>query len=429
MQPTNTNPRGPRRSFLPTLLLLPLAVPAAAQIDVPVTDEATQADDAEDRKALSRIVLLSSGTSVRGIVRRGDDGWELKQSGSWTRLPLAVVEKVTLEKDALKEWKTRWKAAKKEGLDGKAKLGAWSLDNGLLEEGLASLERVLEDHGDHPLALTALGNHNHRFSLPRVDPQAEDAAQATSELRQWAATGGLTSREFAILELARLRDRDGLREVLADDLFVGSFRKRAFAAHALRRLYPGHEVEKLVHRAVLDGSEEVREQAAYGLRETGEVGVIVPVARALESYHPKVRSQAAQALGNMGYPAAVEPLMRRLSTAASAAGHNVPHSHIFIGTQFAYIQDFNVEVAQFQAVADPEVNVLIEGAVLDAGVHGVEEVIYASESRAIRTSLKQLTGADPGNSNRAWLRWWEENQDQWRTANLADKPPVVPPSK
>src|SRR5207247_3241610 len=34
--------------------------------------------------------------------------------------------------------------------------------------------------------------------------------------------------------------------------------------------------------------------------------------------------------------------------------------------QRAYIQDFDVQVAQFQAVADPQVNVLNEGVVLDA---------------------------------------------------------------
>jgi type II secretory pathway component GspD/PulD (secretin) len=33
--------------------------------------------------------------------------------------------------------------------------------------------------------------------------------------------------------------------------------------------------------------------------------------------------------------------------------------------QQAYIQDFDVEVAQFQAVADPQINVLHEGVVLD----------------------------------------------------------------
>ena len=167
----------------------------------------------------------------------------------------------------------------------------------------------------------------------------------------------------------------------------------------------------------------MREQAAYALRDAGKVGVIVPVARAMESSHHRVRTQAAEALGNMGYPSAVEPLMARLAAVQGAGEHNVPHSYIFVGTQFAYIQDFKVEVAQFQAAADPEVNILVQGNVLEAGVHGVKEVQFTTEGRAIRSALEKLTGADPGNTNRAWLRWWEENADGWRATARADDAP------
>ena len=45
--------------------------------------------------------------------------------------------------------------------------------------------------------------------------------------------------------------------------------------------------------------------------------------------------------------------------------HNSQRAYVSIINQQAYIQDFDVEVAQFQAVADPQVNVLTEGVVLD----------------------------------------------------------------
>ena len=45
--------------------------------------------------------------------------------------------------------------------------------------------------------------------------------------------------------------------------------------------------------------------------------------------------------------------------------HNTQRAHVTVINQRAYIQDFDVEVAQFQAVADPVVNVLTEGIVLD----------------------------------------------------------------
>jgi len=45
--------------------------------------------------------------------------------------------------------------------------------------------------------------------------------------------------------------------------------------------------------------------------------------------------------------------------------HNTQRAYVTVINQQAYIQDFDVEVAQFQAVADPQINVLIEGVVLD----------------------------------------------------------------
>jgi hypothetical protein len=45
--------------------------------------------------------------------------------------------------------------------------------------------------------------------------------------------------------------------------------------------------------------------------------------------------------------------------------HNTQRAYVTVTNQRAYIQDFDVEVAQFQAVADPQINVLQEGVVLD----------------------------------------------------------------
>jgi type II secretory pathway component GspD/PulD (secretin) len=45
--------------------------------------------------------------------------------------------------------------------------------------------------------------------------------------------------------------------------------------------------------------------------------------------------------------------------------HNTQRAYVAVINQMAYIQDFDVQVAQFQAVADPQINVLNEGVVLD----------------------------------------------------------------
>ena len=45
--------------------------------------------------------------------------------------------------------------------------------------------------------------------------------------------------------------------------------------------------------------------------------------------------------------------------------HNTQRAYVSVVNQRAYIQDFDVEVAQFQSIADPQINVLTEGVVLD----------------------------------------------------------------
>lgn len=45
--------------------------------------------------------------------------------------------------------------------------------------------------------------------------------------------------------------------------------------------------------------------------------------------------------------------------------HNTQRAYVTVINQRAYVQDFDVEVAQFQAVADPVINVLTEGIVMD----------------------------------------------------------------
>src|SRR6185436_2986515 len=45
--------------------------------------------------------------------------------------------------------------------------------------------------------------------------------------------------------------------------------------------------------------------------------------------------------------------------------HNTQRAYVTVVNQRAYVQDLDVEVAQFQAIADPQINILTEGIVLD----------------------------------------------------------------
>ncbi|MEE8469200.1 MAG: HEAT repeat domain-containing protein [Planctomycetota bacterium] len=405
-------------------LALVLCSPALAQ-DPGQQDPGQQDDDRAQttttvEKSKRRILHLHGGTTLRAVTRRVDDRWEYKQKGEWRSLPVTAVERAVSEREALLELKGRQREAGPLDLDARSRAAGWALDNGLLKEGLNALEVILREDPDQSAAREVLTAHAHRFRVPRVDPDAEPGSEDVLELLRWCAQGSATSRELGLLELARVRDREGIRSALRTQLFSNVVTRRSLAALALRRLFPGREVKALIQRAVLDSSAEVRLQSSLALRASSRVGVIVPVVKALDSGHVRVSVQAAEALGVMGYAAAVEPLMTRLAAVQGGTGHSVPHSYVFFGKQFAFIQDFDVEVAQFQAVADPQINVLVEGSVLEAGVQGIKDVRFVGLSRAIRGSLGQLTGANPGRSVRDWLGWWERNQGEWRTADLVE---------
>jgi hypothetical protein len=159
---------------------------------------------------------------------------------------------------------------------------------------------------------------------------------------------------------------------------------------------------------LLDGSEDVRREASLSLKAANVEASILPAVRALSSKSEVVRANAIDALGTMGYAAAIEPLVTRLATVQSGgASNSAPRAHIYVGKQQAYIQDFDVEVAQGAAIADPMINTLVEGSLLDARVIGVTVFTSAVESQHIRSSLAKLTGEE--RSAKGWIDWWAQN--------------------
>jgi HEAT repeat protein len=237
-----------------------------------------------------------------------------------------------------------------------------------------------------------------KLELPRELPtlrsrDAEEVKRAFKLTLAFAKKKGAAHRELAIRRLAELRDPV---RTLTPLLSVGKAHERALAAHALRRLAPAKSLEPLLQRCALDGAREVRTEAALALAATGEEGVILPLVRALSSEYSSVRANSAEALGVAGFPAAVPALKAQLSNltaSAKASGQTAPpRSHIFVGKQTAYVQDFDVEVAQGAAVADPQVNTLHQGAVLDVRILAVtsSRTTTRTELGAIRTALAKL---------------------------------------
>jgi hypothetical protein len=265
--------------------------------------------------------------------------------------------------------------------------------------------------GRYPLALPAL-------------PGADASAAELDSFLAAAARTSVIGRELLVQRVATAPEIPGLRAALGQELGARASGRRAFATLALRRLFPGSEAEALLGRAVLDAAPEVRTSAALALKAFADPAVVEPALRAVGSKHATVRANAVEALGTMGYPEAVEPLFNHLLALQAGGGSaGAPRSYIFTGRQRTYVQDFDVEVAQNAAIADPIINVLTEGQVLDVAVVGVTEYHVVAERAAVRRSLAKLTGANPGNTTTAWQRWWKENGDSWQAGATPPKAP------
>jgi len=345
-----------------------------------------------------RVLFSAEGPVHRGRARETERGWEIWRERSWRPLD-ATISRHVLERDLLREANSLGSALPKtEGGEPhpgpQLTYARWLLTNGLTAEGLEILDGLLTRHPDHGSARALLSHLPLPDELPTL--RSRDAAEVKRALLlalAFSEKKGPAHRELAIRRLAELGDP---ARTLTPLLKAGRAHERALAAHALRRLAPTKSLEALLTRCALDGADEVRRESANALAATAEEGVILPLVRALSSEYSSVRANSAEALGVAGFPAAIPALKAQLARATSSpkasSATAPPRSHIYVGTQTAYVQDFDVEVAQASAVADPKINVLQQGAVLDVRVLAVtsRSVVTRRELRAVRAALAKL---------------------------------------
>jgi len=385
-----------------------------------------QDEPASQPKARTTVLHLAGGAVLRTKARESVEGsgqWQVLVRGEWQELPAGSVLRARPEAELLSEAKTLERGLPKGDLVRRVAYADWLVNAGLQVEALKELDRVLDVDADQTDALALLKRAPLPLSLPPT-PAAD--GRGLDEFFAGAARLTGAGRELAVNALAGASEIEGLRAALAKELVQRTSARRAFATLALRRLFVGSEAQGLLSRAILDSSSEVRTGAALALKAFDDPSVIVPALRAVASKQPEVRVNAVEALSRMEYREAVEPLFRHLLSLQGGGSAGAPHTFIFTGRQFAYVQDFDVEVAQNAAVADPIINVLQEGSVLDVAVIGVTEYQVANERASVRRALAKLTGANPGDTTVAWQRWWDEHGADWRAGAAPPKTPTTP---
>jgi len=255
--------------------------------------------------------------------------------------------------------------------------------------------------------------------------RSADTATRVSKLLAQIKIAGKPSRTLAVKELLA-------REPNAETAL------RREARRNVQRLRRVAALETLAHRAqgqqdpirfvlrttILDPEDDVRAAAARIVREHDQASAAAVdyLAAGLVHDNAKVRIRTAEAFAALGNAAAIEPLVTAgpaAGTARASMGSTGTRAHVAFLNQQAYIRDFDVEVAQASFIADPKVDVLQSGSVLDVNVAGVFEqrVIV----RAYRRALKKLAGDDPGIDPKKWADWHRER--------LAEQPAAATPSR
>lgn len=189
---------------------------------------------------------------------------------------------------------------------------------------------------------------------------------------------------------------------------------RIGALRALERRNLAGNDRFVLRTAILDANSDVRAAAVAMSRPLADADVDY-LATGLAHQNAKVRIRTAEALGELGNPAAVKLLVLAAPHAAKglAADDGADGSvrgHIAIIEQRAYVRDFDVEVAAASFIADPQIDTLHSGMVMDVTVHAVFSVPVIVDS--YRQALRRLTSQDPGADPRSWPQWLMRQRNQ-----------------
>ena len=243
--------------------------------------------------------------------------------------------------------------------------------------------------------------------VPEHARQADAAKQVRALVRLARPQLGAARRAAVVGLLAGLPDVD---EVLRDLAVREALPEQRLAAveALLRRDATGNEAF-VCKRAVRDRDAVARAGAAQVIAAHGDTDrAIRRWAPGFLSDEPATRVFTAEAMANLGNEdaaaliAAAGPFAGT-PTRAEAGGIGT-RAHMYKLTNRSFVRDFEVEIAQAAAVANPVVDTVRDGVVLDVNVAAVVSH-QATIEQAYRAALTRLIGADPGPNPATWADW------------------------
>jgi hypothetical protein len=202
----------------------------------------------------------------------------------------------------------------------------------------------------------------------------------------------------------------------------GQALQRALAVNALWLRGDAADARFVYRTAIVDGASEVRQAAARIVRAAGRANEAADyLAPGLVHDDVDRRLRTAEALGLLSGDAALGHLVGSVKEAAlkpaQGGGGFSTRGHIAVTRQTSYIRDFDVEIAQAAAIANPMVDVINDGTVLDVTVHAVTTTRYVIVD-AFRGALRRAAGEDPGGDTDTWADWLKS----WRARHAGPAP-------
>lgn len=242
--------------------------------------------------------------------------------------------------------------------------------------------------------------------LPRKYRAAATEARIRELLQGHRKSEGAGRRQARIEVLAREAnaDKDLRREARRNQ---DPARRELALAALLRRGTTGNDAFAW-RSAILDPDQGVRTSAMAMSQELGiGEGAVSYLAPGLGHGSAEVRIRTAEAFGALGDASAIAPIVAATPSVAALAapvGAGENRAHVAFLQSTSYIRDFDVEIASAAFIADPKVDVLQSGSVLDVTIHSIQ-MERVRVYRAYRKALHSLAGSDPGTDPATWPDW------------------------
>lgn len=354
-----------------------------------------------------KLIQFKDGSRLEGRVVKGRETTIVTVFGARTVDKKALSGQAS--KDQLSALRAEYRSQAKEIVPGFTKgrvaLARWCVEQGLLSGAKEQLEATFRLDPDSKPAHELVAEI---ASVWRLDPsengtKPRDRRRFVKNLFSKHAEKDLTTAMIAWHKADALDAAETLRPALKGlkhkNAGVRWLSAKILARH---RSHP-ERINPLYKRALVDPAPVVRREAVRSLKVTNDPVFARLFAKNLANPKQRLRMTAAEALAELGMEQGVAPLIGALKALANGGGG--VRANISVTTQKAYVKDFDVEIAQAAVIADPVVDIVTEGVVLDVTVVGT-----SVERGAYTGALRRLTGKDFGGDVKAWERWLKRRQ-------------------